>query len=64
MLSKARSFFLQLHEDESAPTTVEWVLLIVVGLLVLVAIVAFVVYVQGRGSEAVSDTQSEMDSIQ
>ena len=35
---KVRSFFADLHEDESAPNTVEWILLVIVALIVLLAI--------------------------
>ncbi len=41
MLSKARSFFVSLHEDETGPTTVEWILLIIVALVVLAGILIF-----------------------
>ncbi len=42
MLQKARQFAARLHEDESGPNTIEWVLLITVGLLVLIGIYYFV----------------------
>ncbi len=42
MLQRVRRFALRLHEDESGPNTVEWVLLIIVALVVLVAIYWFV----------------------
>ena len=38
---RARGFLRELHEDESGPNTVEWVLLVMVGLVLLVAIFAF-----------------------
>ncbi len=38
MLNRTRNFFKELHEDESGPNTVEWILLVIVALLVLVAI--------------------------
>lgn len=38
MLKRTKQFFVDLHEDESGPNTVEWVLLIIVALLVLIAI--------------------------
>jgi Flp pilus assembly pilin Flp len=42
MLQKARNFANRLHEDESGPNTVEWVLLIIVALVILAGIYAFV----------------------
>ena len=42
MLQKARKFAIRLHEDESGPNTVEWILLIIVALVVLIGIYAFV----------------------
>ncbi len=42
MLQRVRRFAVRLHEDESGPNTVEWVLLIIVALVVLVAIYWFV----------------------
>ncbi len=42
MLDRVRNFAVRLHEDETGPNTVEWVLLIIVALIVLVAIYFFV----------------------
>jgi Flp pilus assembly pilin Flp len=42
MLRRAREFAARLHEDESGPNTVEWVLLIIVALVVLIGIYLFV----------------------
>lgn len=38
MLTRTREFVRELHEDESGPNTVEWILLVIVALLVLLAI--------------------------
>lgn len=38
MLRRTKQFFTELHEDETGPNTVEWVLLVIVALLVLLAI--------------------------
>jgi Flp pilus assembly pilin Flp len=51
MLTKVRRFALRLHKDESGPNTVEWVLLIIVALIVLVAIYAFVQMVMDKMDE-------------
>ena len=42
MLQRVRRFAIDLHEDESGPNTVEWVLLIIVALIVLVGIFWFI----------------------
>ena len=42
MLQRVRRLALDLHEDESGPNTVEWVLLIIVALIVLVGIYWFI----------------------
>ena len=41
MLQRTRRFALRLHRDESGPNTVEWVLLIIVALILLLAIFWF-----------------------
>ncbi len=48
---RAASFLRRLHKDESGPNTVEWVLLIVVALVVLIAIYAFIMWASDRMSE-------------
>ncbi|MEQ9617145.1 MAG: hypothetical protein RLN60_03825 [Phycisphaerales bacterium] len=45
MLAPVRRLANRLHEDESAPNTVEWVLLIIIGLILLVAIFLFAQFV-------------------
>ena len=42
MLQRVRRLAIDLHEDESGPNTVEWVLLIIVALIVLVGIFWFI----------------------
>ena len=49
MLKSMRRFAVRRHRDESGPNTVEWVLLIIVALLVLVAIYLFVTKVVLEG---------------
>ncbi|MHC4140330.1 MAG: Flp family type IVb pilin [Planctomycetota bacterium] len=51
MLQRVRRFAIELHEDESGPNTVEWILLIIVALVILVAIYAFVKWVMGKIEE-------------
>ena len=60
MLKNVRRFALRLHKDESGPNTVEWVLLIIVALIVLVAIYAFVQMVMDKMDEGKSKVE-DMD---
>ncbi|MBL8746324.1 MAG: hypothetical protein JNK58_08220 [Phycisphaerae bacterium] len=57
MLNKARSFFVSLHEDETGPTTIEWILLIIVAIIVLIGIVIFARSMQGRAENMESDIE-------
>lgn len=60
MLKRVRKFATRLHRDESGPNTVEWVLLIIVGLLILVAIYWFVNnVVMEKFKEGADDVQSQ-----
>ncbi len=45
MLQRVRQQAIKLHEDESAPNTVEWVLLIIIGLIILIAVFIFAQFV-------------------
>lgn len=38
MIERTKKLLRELHEDESGPNTVEWILLVIVALLVLIAI--------------------------
>jgi len=57
MLQKARNFATRLHEDESGPNTVEWVLLIIVALVILAAIYLFVQWAIGEVDNAQTNFQ-------
>jgi hypothetical protein len=63
MLQRVRRLAIELHEDESGPNTVEWVLLIIVALIVLVGIYWFVTEVVMKklkeGSEEVEQLEFE-----
>jgi flagellar biogenesis protein FliO len=64
MLQRVRRFAIELHEDESGPNTVEWVLLIIVALLILVAIYFFVNWAIKKvqeGQQEVDDTKGQID---
>jgi Flp pilus assembly pilin Flp len=64
MLEKLRRFTRRLHKDESGPNTVEWILLIIVALLVLVAIYVFVNKVVLKNLDEATDEfeKQEIDS--
>ena len=62
MLRSVRRFAIRLHRDETGPSTVEWVLLIIIALVVLVAIYAFIKFVMGKmdeGKDKVDDMEFE-----
>lgn len=48
MLQRTRRFFTKLHKDETGPNTVEWILLIIVALIVLLAISLMARWVIGK----------------
>ncbi|GHV18926.1 hypothetical protein AGMMS49959_02150 [Planctomycetales bacterium] len=50
LTKKMRNFAQKLHDDESAPGTVEWVLLVIVGLIVMVAIYYIANWVLSSGA--------------
>jgi hypothetical protein len=45
MLNRIKSLATDLHEDDSGPNTVEWVLLIIIALILVVAIFVFANFV-------------------
>ncbi len=58
MMQRIRRFAADLHEDESGPNTVEWVLLIIIGLIILLIIFWFANWVIDQfkdKAEAVQD---------
>ncbi len=59
---KARDFFVRLHEDESGPNTVEWILLVIVALVVLVGIYVIVKWVGGETNEQAKEMQQQRSS--
>jgi len=56
MYAGTRGFLTRLHEDESGPSTVEWILLVVVALVVLVGIYAIVKW-SSSSTEAQAEAQ-------
>ena len=56
---RARQFVRRLHEDESAPSTVEWLLLLIVALVVLVGIYHVVAWV-GEGTRKEAENMNEV----
>ena len=59
MLQRVRRFAVELHEDESGPNTVEWILLIVVALVVLIAIYIFATWVINKLKEQRDKVETE-----
>ncbi|MHC4887668.1 MAG: hypothetical protein ACYTGH_21525 [Planctomycetota bacterium] len=52
---KTRNFFKALHNDESAPGTVEWILIVIVALIVMTAIYFIAQWVLEGGAKEASD---------
>lgn len=63
MLQRARNFATELHEDESGPNTVEWVLLIIVALVVLIGIYAFIQWAFGQVDEQTQEYQDNSGDV-
>ena len=59
MLQKVRHFALRLHEDETGPNTVEWVLLIIVALIILLLIFWFAQFVYETFQEKAQEVQDD-----
>ena len=56
-MNKARKFLRELHEDESGPNTVEWILLIIIALILVVVIYIF-------ANWAIEKFQNKADQVQ
>lgn len=54
---------LKLHKDESAPTTVEWVLLIIVALIIMAAIYMFVSWAIEQLGDATEGVEGGADQL-
>jgi hypothetical protein len=63
MLNKLRRSLVRIHKDESAPNTVEWVLLIVVGLLVLIGIFVVARYAMSKADTAKQDADTGANNV-
>ena len=61
LLSQTKSFFRRLDEDESAPNTVEWVLLVIVALIILVAIWFIARWAVQKGDKGAHDVDVQID---
>ena len=59
MLQRARRFAIRLHKDESGPNTVEWVLLIIIALILLLAIFVFVKFVYDKFTEKTGEVETD-----
>ena len=59
LVARARTTLRELHEDESGPNTVEWVLLLIVGLMMVIAIFAFARWAVARYYDRASAMQDD-----
>ena len=62
LLSQTKNFLRRLDEDESAPNTVEWVLLVIVALIVMVVIWFIARWVMQKGDTGAKDVNQQIDS--
>jgi len=51
VMNRMKNFLKDLHEDESGPNTVEWVLLIIIALVLIVLLWAFASWVKEQFDE-------------
>lgn len=56
---RARRFLERFHKDEAGPNTVEWVLLIIIALILLIAIFLFANFVIDKFKEKQNDVQND-----
>ena len=64
MLQRMKKFALRLHRDESGPNTVEWILLIIVALVVLIAVYMFAQFALDKFRERNQELQDEGEFLQ
>ena len=62
VLSQTKNFLRRLDEDESAPNTVEWVLLVIVALIILIAIWYIARWAMRKGDTGTQEVQQQIDS--
>lgn len=62
LLSQTKNFLRRLDEDESAPNTVEWVLLVIVALIILVAIWFIARWAMQKGDTGAQKVQEQIES--
>ena len=61
LLSQTKNFLRRLDEDESAPNTVEWVLLVIVALIILIAIWFIARWAMRKGDTGTQEVQQQID---
>lgn len=59
---RAGDFFKALHKDESAPGTVEWVLMIIVALIIMAVIYYIAQWVMEGGTEEAEAVNDQRDA--
>ncbi len=62
LLSQTKNFLRRLDEDESAPNTVEWVLLVIVALIILVAIWFIARWAMQKGDTGSQDVNKQIEA--
>jgi Flp pilus assembly pilin Flp len=62
LAKRTKNFFKRLHEDESGPNTVEWVLLVIVALIIMAAIYFIAQWVLQGGAEEADKVNQGRDA--
>ncbi|MHC4871443.1 MAG: hypothetical protein ACYTFY_06335 [Planctomycetota bacterium] len=60
---RAGDFFKALHKDESAPGTVEWVLMIIVALVIMAVIYFIAQWVMEGGTEEANTVEDQRKAV-
>ena len=63
MLERMRRFAIRLHRDESGPNTVEWILLIIIALVLIVAIWAFAKWAMNAFTQKAQKVKEQEGSL-
>ncbi len=64
MLARTKKTLRRLHEDETGPNTVEWILIIIVALVLLIAIYKFAQFALDKFNEKNDELKNEGEFLQ
>ena len=64
MFNTAKNYVARLHSDESGPNTVEWILLIIIALVILIAVYFFADFALSKFNEHNEELQKQGKFLQ